>query len=125
MHAAAESIDISRNPDDVFAYATDFAQSDHWQGNVVSVRPDGQSPPRTGSKRAAQLHDGVVQQPCRLFPPAPPQANRRTPGILVPTTNFAPWPAVKERPLTGREAGTRETVPNLPSAGITPNPEVG
>jgi len=47
---ATESIEISRSPEEVFAYATDFAQFGHWQGNVVSVHPDGQSPPRTGSK---------------------------------------------------------------------------
>jgi hypothetical protein len=46
---ATESIEISRSPEEVFSYATDFAHFGRWQGNVVSVRPDGQSPPRTGS----------------------------------------------------------------------------
>jgi uncharacterized protein YndB with AHSA1/START domain len=44
-----ESIDISRSPGDVFAYATDFTQFRHWQGNVISARRDDQSPLRTGS----------------------------------------------------------------------------
>jgi uncharacterized protein YndB with AHSA1/START domain len=50
MPAASESIDISRNPHDVFAYATDFAQFGHWQGNVISVRQQEESPLRVGSE---------------------------------------------------------------------------
>lgn len=45
-----ESIDISRSPDDVFAFATDFAQFPYWQGNVISARCDGGSGPRVGSR---------------------------------------------------------------------------
>jgi len=43
------TIDISRTPQDVFAYATDFAQFRHWQGNVILARRDDQAPLRTGS----------------------------------------------------------------------------
>ena len=46
---ATESIDISREPGDVFTYATDFTQFGHWQGSVVSVRREDESPLRTGS----------------------------------------------------------------------------
>jgi hypothetical protein len=44
------SIDIARLPDDVFYYATDFAQFGRWQGNVLSVARNGQSPLRVGSQ---------------------------------------------------------------------------
>jgi uncharacterized protein YndB with AHSA1/START domain len=50
MAVAAESIDISRSPDDVFWYATDFAQFRHWQGSVVSARREGESALVTGSR---------------------------------------------------------------------------
>jgi uncharacterized protein YndB with AHSA1/START domain len=46
----AESIDISRRPEDVFAYATDFAHFPDWQGGVVSVRREGEAPPAVGSR---------------------------------------------------------------------------
>jgi uncharacterized protein YndB with AHSA1/START domain len=50
MAVAAESIDISRSPHDVFWYATDFAQFPRWQGNVVSARQEGESALVTGSR---------------------------------------------------------------------------
>jgi hypothetical protein len=50
MAVAAESIDISRSPNDVFWYATDFAQFPRWQGNVVSARREGESALVTGSR---------------------------------------------------------------------------
>jgi len=43
MAVATETIDISRSPDDVFWYVTDFAQFRRWQGSVVSVRAEGES----------------------------------------------------------------------------------
>jgi uncharacterized protein YndB with AHSA1/START domain len=58
---ATESIEISRSPAEVFSYATDFAQFSRWQGNVVSVRSDGQSPPRTGSKAIVTRRVGPRQ----------------------------------------------------------------
>jgi uncharacterized protein YndB with AHSA1/START domain len=47
---ATESIDISRSPAEVFSYATDFGQYRHWQGNVLSVCQEDDSPPRAGSQ---------------------------------------------------------------------------
>jgi hypothetical protein len=57
----AASIDISRRPQDVFAYATDFAQFGHWQGNVISARCDDGSPPRIGSSAAVTRRVGPRQ----------------------------------------------------------------
>jgi uncharacterized protein YndB with AHSA1/START domain len=50
MAAIVESIDISRRPEDVFSYATDFSHFPEWQGGVVSARPGGDGPLAVGSK---------------------------------------------------------------------------
>jgi uncharacterized protein YndB with AHSA1/START domain len=49
MAEIIESIEISRRPDDVFSYATDFSHFPEWQGGVLSVRTDGNVRPRLGS----------------------------------------------------------------------------
>jgi uncharacterized protein YndB with AHSA1/START domain len=58
MAVAAHSIDISRSPDDVFGYATDFGQFPRWQGNVVSARPEGGSARVTGSRAVVTRRAG-------------------------------------------------------------------
>jgi hypothetical protein len=68
------SIDISRNPLDVFAYATDFAQFGHWQGNVISARRDDQSPLRLGSgaivtRRVGPRAVEAAEKITKLIPP--------------------------------------------------------
>jgi len=45
MAKIVESIDISRRPGDVFAYAADFSHFPEWQGGVVSVRREGTGNP--------------------------------------------------------------------------------
>jgi uncharacterized protein YndB with AHSA1/START domain len=71
---ATASIDIARNPGDVFSYATDFRQFPHWQGNVVSVRCEGQSPPRAGGQAVVTRRVGprqvrATEQITELTPP--------------------------------------------------------
>jgi uncharacterized protein YndB with AHSA1/START domain len=58
MAAVAESIEISRRPEDVFAYATDFSHFPHWQGRVVSARQDGDAPLAVGSRAAVTRRAG-------------------------------------------------------------------
>lgn len=58
---ATESIDISRSPNDVFSYATDFAQFRHWQSNVVSARREDESPLRAGSAAVVTRRIGPRQ----------------------------------------------------------------
>ena len=41
MATIVESIEISRRPEDVFVYATDFSHFPEWQGGVVSARREG------------------------------------------------------------------------------------
>jgi uncharacterized protein YndB with AHSA1/START domain len=50
MSAIKESIDISRRPEDVFSYVTDFSHLPEWQESTVSVRPVGDAPLAVGSK---------------------------------------------------------------------------
>lgn len=50
MAAIVESIEISRRPEDVFAYATDFSHFTEWQGGVVSARREGDALLAVGSR---------------------------------------------------------------------------
>jgi uncharacterized protein YndB with AHSA1/START domain len=75
MTAIAASIDISRRPEDVFSYATDFSHFPHWQGSVVSARRKGDAPLAVGSQAV------VTQEITELTPPRTWEARcRRHPG---------------------------------------------
>jgi len=50
MAEIVESIDISRRPGDIFAYAADFSHFPEWQGGVVSARREGDGPLAVGSR---------------------------------------------------------------------------
>jgi Polyketide cyclase / dehydrase and lipid transport len=50
MAVIIESIEISRRPEDIFSYATDFAYFPQWQGRVVSARREGDARLAVGSK---------------------------------------------------------------------------
>jgi uncharacterized protein YndB with AHSA1/START domain len=50
MAAIMESIDISRRPEDVFSYATDFSHFPDWQAGVVSARRENGGPLSVGSR---------------------------------------------------------------------------
>ncbi|MGH2779468.1 MAG: SRPBCC family protein [Actinomycetota bacterium] len=50
MTAIVESIDISRRPEDVFLYATDFSHFPEWQLGVRSVRREGDTPLAVGAR---------------------------------------------------------------------------
>jgi uncharacterized protein YndB with AHSA1/START domain len=63
MPAIVESIDISRRPEDVFAYATDFAHFPEWQGGVLSVRPEGDAPLAVGSRAVVTRRLGPRELP--------------------------------------------------------------
>jgi hypothetical protein len=63
MPAIVESIDISRRPEDVFAYAIDFAHFPEWQGGVLSARPEGGAPLAVGSKAVVTRRIGPRELP--------------------------------------------------------------
>jgi uncharacterized membrane protein len=48
--AIRESIEISRSPEDVFAYLDDLATHGEWQEQVVSAKVDGGGPTRVGTR---------------------------------------------------------------------------
>ena len=50
MAPIVESIEISRRPEDVFAYITDPSRLGEWQESVVSARLEGGGPPAVGSR---------------------------------------------------------------------------
>jgi uncharacterized protein YndB with AHSA1/START domain len=50
MAPIVSRIDISRPPDEVFAYVTDPERFAEWQPDVVSVRVEGGRPPGVGSR---------------------------------------------------------------------------
>lgn len=50
MATIVESIEVSRRPEDVFSYATDFSNFPEWQGGVMSVRQEGDAPLGVGSR---------------------------------------------------------------------------
>ena len=61
MATVAESIEISRRPEVVFTYATDFSHFPHWQGRVVSARQHGDAPLAAGSRAAVIRRVGPRQ----------------------------------------------------------------
>lgn len=63
MAAIVESIDISRRPEDVFSYATDFSRFPEWQGGVVSVRTAGHAPLTVGSRAFVTRQAGPRRLP--------------------------------------------------------------
>lgn len=50
MAPIVKSIEISRRPQDVFAYVTNFSHFPEWQGGVASARRDGNAPLTVGSR---------------------------------------------------------------------------
>ena len=48
--AIKESIEISRSPEDVFAYLDDLAAHGEWQEQIVSAKVDGDGPTRVGTR---------------------------------------------------------------------------
>jgi uncharacterized protein YndB with AHSA1/START domain len=63
MSAIVKSIEISRRPEDVFSYATDFAHFPEWQGGVHSARPEGDAPLAVGSTAVVTRRIGPRERP--------------------------------------------------------------
>jgi hypothetical protein len=61
MAAIEESIEISRPPEEVFCYATDFSHFSRWQQRVVSARQDGDEPLAVGTTAAVTRRVGPRQ----------------------------------------------------------------
>lgn len=61
MAVIAESIEISRHPEDVFSYATDYSNFPQWQRQVVSARQEDRAPLAVGSRAAVIRRVGPRQ----------------------------------------------------------------
>ncbi len=58
MAEIVESIEISRHPEEVFSYVTDFSRFPDWQGGVVSARREGDAPLAVGSRAVVTRRAG-------------------------------------------------------------------
>jgi uncharacterized protein YndB with AHSA1/START domain len=50
MAAITESVEISRRPEDVFAYIDDLTRHGEWQDDIVGVRLETEGPTRVGTR---------------------------------------------------------------------------
>jgi uncharacterized protein YndB with AHSA1/START domain len=50
MAPIVRSVEISRSPEEVFAYLTDFSHATEWQENLVSANVESQGPFGVGSR---------------------------------------------------------------------------
>jgi uncharacterized protein YndB with AHSA1/START domain len=75
MAPIVESIEISRRPEDVFAYVTDPSHLPEWQESVVSVRREGDAPVAVGSRvvvtrRVGRREVAMTTELTELNPPS-------------------------------------------------------
>jgi uncharacterized protein YndB with AHSA1/START domain len=93
MATIEESIEISRPPEDVFSYATDFSRFPEWQAGVVSARIEGDAPPGLGSRAVVTRKAGPrtlarTEEITELSPPRA-WAVRGVGGSLIATAKGA------------------------------------
>ena len=74
MSAIEETVEISRPPEDVYAYVVDPARMGEWQEGVVSVRSTDTAPPHVGSttvvtRRVNQREFTMTTQVDEMVPP--------------------------------------------------------
>jgi uncharacterized protein YndB with AHSA1/START domain len=62
MAPLVHSVEIDRNPEDVFAYVTDPSRFTEWQDAVVSARPLDSGPVQQGSKISLTRRVGKREQ---------------------------------------------------------------
>jgi uncharacterized protein YndB with AHSA1/START domain len=106
MAAIQESIEISRPPDEVFSYATDFSQFSSWQQRVVSARQHGGEPLAVGSTAAVTRRVGprqvtTTEEITALDPPTTWQ---------VRGSGSIPLTAIATGTITPLDAGSRSLV---------------
>ncbi|HYT72850.1 MAG TPA: SRPBCC family protein [Gemmatimonadales bacterium] len=89
MAEIVESIEISRRPEEVFSYATDFSRFPEWQGSVVSAHREAHASLAVGSRAVVTRQVGRRQlagteQITELHPPNA-WAVRGIGGLIVTT----------------------------------------
>ena len=58
MAAITDTVEISRRPEDVFAYLDDLARHGEWQEQIVSVHVETDGPTRAGTRATEQRRIG-------------------------------------------------------------------
>jgi uncharacterized protein YndB with AHSA1/START domain len=106
MAAIEESIEISRPPEEVFCYATDFSHFSRWQQHVLSARQDGDEPLAVGTTAAVTRRVGprqavTTEEITALDPPTTWQ---------VRGSGNIPVTAIATGTITPLEAGSRSQV---------------
>ena len=62
MAAIRESVEISRSPEDVFAYLDDFERHGEWQEQIVNAHVDTEGPTKVGTQVTEQRRMGKREQ---------------------------------------------------------------
>jgi polyketide cyclase/dehydrase/lipid transport protein len=87
MAASAESIEISRRPEDVFTYVLDPLHYAEWDDSVISAHRDDPSPLAVGSKTTVLRRMGPLKVPAieELVELNPPRqfTNRGVSGLVA------------------------------------------
>jgi len=87
MAKIVASVEIARRPEDVFSYVADPSHHPEWVENVVSARPEGDTPLAVGStvlvtRRVGPRKLPITEEMTELHPPRT-WANRGVGGIPV------------------------------------------
>jgi uncharacterized protein YndB with AHSA1/START domain len=74
MAPIVHSVEISRSPEDVFAFLTDFSHATEWQENLVSASVEGDGPFGVGSRvkmtrRIGRVERTMTTEVTELSPP--------------------------------------------------------
>jgi uncharacterized protein YndB with AHSA1/START domain len=107
MAPIVSSIDVSRPPQEVFAYVTDPSRMAEWQESLISARAEGGGPPAVGSKAIMTRRVGRSERTMTMqltnFSPPRSWAARGIDGPIRAIVNGT------VEPLDG-EAGSRVTL---------------
>src|SRR5215204_629079 len=92
MPPIVHSIEINRPPEEFFSYVTDPARFAEWQYDVESVRLEGTSPPRAGSRfttirRIGRAERTMTQEITEINPPTS-WAAHGVAGPIRPSANI-------------------------------------
>jgi uncharacterized protein YndB with AHSA1/START domain len=96
MPPIVHTIEIDRPPEEVFSYVTDPAHFAEWQYDVLSVRLEGSSPPRVGSRfttirRIGRAERTMTQEITEINPPTS-WAARGVAGPIRPSASISVEP---------------------------------
>jgi uncharacterized protein YndB with AHSA1/START domain len=120
MAPIVASIEISRSPEDVFAYVTDPSHLPEWQGGVVRVERVGEGPVAVGTRAVVTRRIGrrEVNMTTEIAELDPPRgfAVRSLDG---PVRGEVRGPSSRSTTVAGRASRTSSTFGGTGSAGCS------